>query len=228
MKAFWILTVILTGSLLFASASGVQAGTISGRVFTAENPDSVAKGATAILVYPGTGGQMNRARAETDDSGHFHFMDLAQDTSITYVLQITLRGRDFLSGAIRFEPGQSEVEYSVLLSDESPSGGDLPGGHPPLSGQRPPQGVPVRPNPVHTILLVLWIVLVFALLAIMARPRPGRGKAPETPASVRALVRDIASLDIRHEDGVIGEEEYRKVREGLVTRLRSLAQRTSG
>jgi hypothetical protein len=228
MKAFWILTVLLAGSLLLASAVGVHAGTISGRVFTAESPDSVAKGASVTLVYPGTGGQMNRARAETDGSGHFHFTDLAQDTSITYVLQITLRGRDFLSGAIRFEPGQSEVEYSVLLSEGPPSGGDLPTGHPPLSGQRPPQGVPVRSNPIHTVLLVLWIVLVFALLAIMARPRPGRARSPEIPAPVRALVRDIASLDIRHEDGVIGEEEYRKVREGLVTRLRSLTQRTSG
>jgi hypothetical protein len=227
MRAFRIAPALLALALILGSSAVAGAGTITGRVFTAESADSVAKGATVVLVYPGSDGQMNRAKALTDESGHFHFMDVSQDTSIAYVLQITLHGRDFLSGAIKFEPGQSEIDYSVLLTDESPDGGDLPSGHPPLSGQQPPRGVALRPNPVHAVLIVLWIALVFGLLAIMARPRRGSGEGSEAPAAVRTLVRDIASLDLRHEDGVIGDDEYRKVREGLMARLRSLSQRTS-
>jgi hypothetical protein len=220
---------LLLAAFLFVSVAGAaRAGTIGGRVFTAENPDSVAKGAGVTLIFRGADGELTRTKSLTDESGHFHFLDLAQDSSIGYVLQINHAGRDFLSTPIHFGPGQSEVDYSVLLSDQAPTPEGMPSGHPPLSGERPPVGTPVRPNPVHTILIVVWIVLVFGLLAILARRRVGDAGAAEPPAAVRALIRDIASLDNRHEDGVIGEEEYRKVREGLVARLRSLTQRVAG
>jgi hypothetical protein len=218
---------LLAFGLLLAVSAPAHAGNITGRVFTAENPDSLAKGAGVTLIFRGADGEMIRKKLETDTDGHFHFLDLAQDTSIAYVLQIFYRGRDFLSEPIHFTPGQDEVDYSVLLSDRARSEGDLPSGHPPLTGQ-PPQGIAVRPNPLHTVLIVLWIVLIFALLAFLGRPRAGDAKAAEPPAGVRALIRDIASLDNRHADGVIGEEEYRKVREGLVARLRTLTQRASG
>ena len=214
--------------LLGLTAAGARGGTIGGRVFTAQHPDSVAQGAAVTLFFRDDAGQMARDRIETDGQGHFHFTGLAQDTSIAYVLQIEHGGRSFLSASIRFEPGQDEVSYSVLLTEEAPEGADLPAGHPPLPGQGPPLGRPIRPNPIHTLLIVLWVTLVFGLLAIMARPRPSGEQGSQPPVAYRALVRDIASLDNRREDGVIGEEEYRKVRDGLVSRLRMLTRRSSG
>jgi hypothetical protein len=51
------------------------------------------------------------------------------------------------------------------------------------------------------------------------------------PAQARILIRDIASLDNSFREGIIGEAEYRKVREGLMERLRGVekgAMRNSG
>ncbi len=227
MRPLRSILLLLAYALLVAVVAPAHAGSITGRVFTAENPDSLARGAGVTLIFRGADGEMTRSKLETDAQGHFHFLELAQDTSIAYVLQIVYRGRDFLSEPIRFTPGQDEVDYSVLLSDRAPGEGNMPSGHPPLTGQ-PPLGIAVRPNPVHTLLLVLWIALIFALLAFLGRPRAGGARTEASPPAVRALIRDIASLDNRHEDGVIGEEEYRKVREGLVARLRTLTQRATG
>lgn len=217
--------VLLLGAGLPLDAN---AGTITGRVFTAEHPDSVARGVPVTLIFRAADGEMSRQTTQSDAGGHFHFLDLSQDTTLVYILQIDYRGREFLSGGIHFEPGDDEIDYSVLLTEQAPDQSGMPSGHPPIPGQRPPQGRPVSPNALHTVLIVLWIVLIFVLLGFMARPRKAGGKPQDAPAAVRALVRDIASLDIRHDDGVIGEEEYRKVREGLMARLRSLTQRSSG
>jgi hypothetical protein len=228
MRAIRLLLPICVAILLASTALPVLAGTISGRVFTADHPDSVASGVPVMLIFRGSDGEMSRQTMQSDAAGHFHFLDLSQDTAMVYILQITYRGKDFLSGGIRFEPGQDEVDYSVLLTTKAPDQSGLPSGHPSLPGQRPPQGRPVSPNILHTVLIVLWIALIFVLLGFMARSRKSGEKTQDSPPAVRALIRDIASLDIRHDDGVIGEEEYRKVREGLMARLRSLTRRASG
>lgn len=204
-------------------ACSAAGGVILGRVYTAEHEDSVGRGGKVDLIFRDEAGQRQEISRTTGDDGHFHFADLSTDTAYVYVLRIALRGRSFLSEPIRFAPGETEIDYNVLLTDQVPMTGEMPAGHPPTP-TAPVTGQPLRQNPTHTLLIVLWIVLLFALLALLAR-RTTRG-APETgSAPARALARDIAGLDRRHADGLIGDEEYRKVRAGLVDRLRAL---TSG
>lgn len=213
-----VLSLVL---LLVLSATGVcRAATIAGRVLTAEDADAIAPGAEVSLVFHSPGGQMEQRQTTADASGHFHFVDLAADTSIAYVLQIDYRGTQFLSAPIRFTPEEETIDYNIVLASDEPPMGEMPAGHPPLGGE-PLMGRPVRPNAGHTLLLAAWVVLVFALLAALAR-RKGVTEDPALAPGARELVRDIASLDNRHADGVIGEEEYRKVRDGLMRRLKAI------
>ena len=198
-----------------------RGGTIAGRVFTADHPDSIAPGAAVSLVFRLPQGEMVRQQTAADASGHFHFIDLAADTSIAYVLRIDYKGMQFLSEPIQFTPGEDVVDYNILLSGGEPPMEEMPAGHPPV-GSGPPLGRPVRPNALHAVILVAWVVLMFVLLALIARRKPAT-EDPTLAPGARDLVRDIASLDNRHADGVIGEEEYRKVREGLMRRLRAMS-----
>jgi hypothetical protein len=204
-------------------ASPAVAATIAGRVFTADDPDSIAPGAPVSVVFRPPAGEVQRLQTTADAEGHFHFVDLSADSSIAYVLRIDFKGMQFLSSPIRFEPGEDVVEFNVLLSGGMPQG-EVPAGHSGITGE-PAQGRPVRPNALHTILLSVWVTLIFALLAVLARRKLRAGGEQRLPAAARGLVRDIASLDNSHAGGVIGEEEYRKVREGLMTRLRALIGR---
>jgi hypothetical protein len=220
-----ILQAGTAGALLLLSlvlpAAPAAAATISGRIFTADDPDSIAPGAPVLLVFRPPDGEMQRLQTKADEGGHFHFMDLAPDTAIAYVLRIDYRGMQFLSAPIKFAPDEDLVDFNVLLSGGREPTGEMPAGHPSLGGT-PPLGSPIRPNTLHTVLLVLWVVLIFAAIAVIARRRtPAEEQA--LPAPARDLVRDIASLDNRHADGVIGEEEYQKVRESLMRRLRAMS-----
>jgi|GEM_PF-5318286 len=224
--AFGAGVFLLAWILLVATRAPVAAATIAGHVYTAENPDSVAKGAAVTLTRhgAGAGAGMKDLVAQTDAEGHFHFLDLPPDTSITYVLQIRYSGRDFESNPIRFTSGGDQVDYNVLLTDRPP------GGEPVQEQAQDPMIPPAigRPAPqsaFRTILVVLWILLIFATFAMLARRRDSARREGELPAEARSLVREIAGLDVRHGEGTIGDEEYRKVRVALVERLRSSASR---
>lgn len=218
---------LLAAALLLAvfplEASGASGGSILGRVYTAEHEDSVGRGAAVELIYRDSAGERQEIRRSTGEDGHFHFSDLSTDSALVYVLRISLRGRAFLSDPIRFAVGETEIDYNVLLSDADPDFGDLPAGHPPMPGA-PATGRPVAQSPAHTVLIVLWTVLLFALFALLARRNESQAREGDDPAA-RALARDIAGLDRRRADGVIGDEEYRKVRAVLVEQLRA---RTGG
>lgn len=225
----WVRIAVASGALAAASLWGAApstAATIAGRVFTADHPDSIAPGAPVSVVFRPPAGEVQRLQTNADAEGHFHFVDLSADSSISYVLRIDFKGMQFLSSPIRFEPGEDVVEFNVLLAGGMPQG-EMPAGHPAVSGG-PPQGRPVRPNALHTILLSVWVAMIFALIAVLARRKRPQGGDRTLPAVARGLVRDIASLDNSHADGVIGEEEYRKVREGLMIRLRALIGKERG
>jgi hypothetical protein len=218
---FYLLAIVL---LPVTGAPAARGATLAGRVFTADHPDSIAPGAPVSLIFRPPQGEVQRLQSTADEGGHFHFVDLSPDTSIAYVLRIDYKNLQFLSSPIQFAPGEEVVEFNVLLAGGGAPGGDMPEGHPSIPGE-PMQGSPVRPNTLHTILLALWVILVFALLALLARRSAStRGDEILSPAA-RDLVRDIASLDNRHADGVIGAEEYRKVRDGLMARLRTLSSK---
>ena len=223
----WI--ALIAGALAapaFWSATPVGAATIAGRVFTADHPDSIAPGAPVSVVFRPPGGEVQRLQTDADAEGHFHFVDLSADSSIAYVLRIDFKGMQFLSSPIRFEPGEDVVEFNVLIAGGMPQG-EMPSGHPSVPSG-PPQGSPVRPNALHTILLALWVTMIFAFLAALIRRKLRPGGERALPAAARGLVRDIASLDNSRAGGVIGEEEYRKVREGLMIRLRALIGKEQG
>ncbi len=211
--------LVAAAMLISPGVLRAQSGAILGRVFTAEHEDSVGRGCSVELIYRDANGERREMSRTTGDDGHFHFADLPIDTALTYVLRIEFRGRGFLSEPIRFRPGESEIDYNVLLTDQEPPEGAVPPGHPPLPGA-PAMGVPVRQDPLHTILIVLWVLLVFGLLALLARRDAPRGRRDSVPAAARALARDIAGLDRSFAQGAIGEEEYRKARAALSQRLR--------
>ena len=211
-------------AILFLSAPAL-AGEIVGGAFTAEHPDSVAAGCSVSLIYRDAAGERQQIDKTTGEDGHFHFAGLSTSPDFSYVIQISYRGRSFLSAPVQFPAGEDVVEYSVLLSRETPAFGEMPSGHSDIPGATPPAARAARQSPAHTILIVLWIVAIFVLFAWMGRPRGESAPADRLSPQARSLVRDIAGLDLRHEDGVIGEEEYRKVRQGLIDRLRSM---TSG
>lgn len=213
---------VLHALLLSVLAVPAGAGTISGRLFTADHPDSIAPGVGVTLVYRGQGDELQRLSTQSDETGHFHFLDVSPDTSVSYVLRLDYKGREFLGSPIRFLPGQAEITFNVLLSNQMPPEATLPEGHPALPGSQPIVEPAVQ-NPVHMVLIAAWIAVLFVGMALLAR-RSGREPRSGMPASARALARDIASLDLRHTEGAIGLEEYQKVRAGLVARLRSVSK----
>ena len=125
---------------------------------------------------------------------------------------------------MHFEAGQEELQFNVLLSDQAPPANELPPGHPPVAGRAPFGGLP-RQNPIHTIVIVLFVVLLFAALALLARREPGQRRGLDLPPAARALVRDVAVLDLRHAGGSLAEKEYRTLRATLLVRLRAMIKR---
>ncbi len=209
--AIWILGI-------GAAAPARAAGTISGSIFTAQDQDSVAQGASVALLFSPGGPESGakRLEAQADGNGHFHFMDLPADTAIVYVIQISYRGRQFHSDPIRFAPGQDQIEYNVLLGDAETRNENV------TIPAEP--GRPARQSAFATVLIVLWTVLIFAGFAMLARRREP-APAQDLPAGARSLVREIAALDIRHAEGAIGDPAYLEVRKGLLGRLRSIGTR---
>lgn len=215
----------LLALLLLAGLAGPGLGaTIAGHVFTAEHADSTAPHVPVTLIFRDAQDELQRLSAVTDAEGHFHFLDLSADTSIGYVLRIEHRGREFLGAPVRFAPGQTEIDWNVLLSEQAPPAGGLPEGHSPMPGSETTPRPAVQ-DPWHAVLIALWIALIFTVVALLARRRveaSARGSA--VPPEARTLARDIASLDARRTEGVIGPEEYQKVRAGLVERLRAVSK----
>lgn len=213
--------MLVSGCLVGGVAADARAKTIAGTVMTAQHPDSFVARAPVVLIFREGQDATRRLQAEADERGHFHFTELAADTSINYVLSIDHRGQQFLSAPIRFRPEQEIIEFNVLLSAGMDPGA-MPSGHPPIEDPGPRFGKPVKVDPAHTILLVLGITAAFFGLGMAARRRVAASSAADLPAHARPLVRDIASLDINFGEGIIGEEEYRKVRAQLMERLRGI------
>ena len=214
---------LLLATLAIAGSS--RAATLHGRVFTAEHEDSLARRTPVALLVESPGEQARRLETLTDEAGVFHFHGLEPDGRISYTLEVGYQGREFHGDPARFEPGEELIEINLLLASGPPAG-DLPPDHPPI-GEPPAAGRPVRQDPIHMTLIAVWVVLLFVWLARLSRPSPtANGRAPggrERSPEAEALVREIAGLDNRHEEGVIGEEEYRKVRAGLLRKLDELA-----
>jgi hypothetical protein len=215
-----LLFAFLAGSISTSAISG----TIHGLVFSAAHNDSIVAEAPVALVYRDSEDQPRRIETTTDARGHFHFTDVSSDPSIEYILHVAYLGRDFQGSPLQFPPGKEEIEFNVLVN--SPSGSEqLPSSHPPIGG-RSLRGEPAVQDPLHTVLIVLWILVLFLGLGLLMRPAPGTGGETKTPPKARALIREIASLDNRYDEGIMGDEEYRKVRGSLLAQLRaSLGQR---
>jgi len=142
---------------------------LSGQVYTADHPDSIAASAAVTLIYRDRDGELARVETVTDRSGRFRYQDLDGDTSLAYVLRIDDSRSSFLSAPIRYAAGQEEIDFNVLLTPGSMQS-DIPSGHPSLDGGMA-QGRPVEQKPIHTALIVLAVVSAYGLLARWARPR---------------------------------------------------------
>lgn len=173
-----------------ASAQGNNPGEISGQVYTAEHPESLATGAQVSLVYRNARDEVERAAMPTDEQGRFCFSELPTNPDLEYVLRVDHRGMVSVGQPVRFESGESVLSFDVLIgggperavsgpelgsgrTPEGPGGSmgiggggledELPPGHPSIPGIRPLEGRPVRQDPSHTILLTLALAGLFGL-----------------------------------------------------------------
>lgn len=219
--------LILFGALVSAGSAAAQ-GSILGQLFTAENPDSVAAGAELTLIFRTPDGEVARVPARAGSHGEYEFAGLSTDPAIQYVIRVSYFGRDFLGAPIQFGPGETELAYNFLVARDAaplPEGGME--GHPPVtnsssvSAQMPPRGV--RQDPVTMFVIVLTILAAFGLPIATAykRDRTGDGVQGEDPESA-ALIRDIASLDVRFDRQELEASDYEAVRRSLLRRLHDL------
>jgi hypothetical protein len=194
---------------------GLQAAVLTGRVFTADSPDSVLALNPIEVVYQDASGQTHRHATTTDAMGRFLF-DGLEPEGRAYVLSIKRGGREFLSEPIHFQAGQDTLVYDVMLVNEPPPSGPLPAGHPPVGGVPPHRPVD---SPLWALAIVVGLAVLFAYLFHLSGETPEAARQRRYPPRAVALMRDLAALDLRRERGEIGEEEYAKVREGLKRRL---------
>ena len=226
MRAFRFAPALLALALILGSSAVAGAGTITGRVFTAESADSVAKGARS------SSSSRRRRPDEPCQGADRRGRALPLHRRLARHID-RLRAPDLAARAgfpQRSDPVRARTGESTTASS-SPTKrrmGGLSRRASPYAPDAPPRGVALRPQsgPCHSDRALDRPGLRAA--GDHGPAAQGTRRVTETPAAVRTLVRDIASLDIRHEDGVIGEEEYRKVREGLLTRLRSLTRGLPG
>jgi hypothetical protein len=85
-------------------------------------------------------------------------------------------------------------------------------------------GLPKEPNGDRSRLLVVGLpagaaalMIALAGFAVYRRRRRRAGPTTAGAASRREFVAAIAALDERHEAGDVGEAEYRRLREGLIS-----------
>lgn len=207
---------------------GQGTGEIGGQLYAADHPESLAAGADVALIFRGSDGTRHELNAESDSRGAYRFTGLPTATEVSYVLRVAFRGNSFLGAPMNFA-GEPRIVSNFLVSSEAPpatpnddpamAGESLPPGHPEVP-HSPVEGKPVPLNPAATLLLVLVSIALFALpwrLAHRERPASVPGIAR---VAIDALVRDIASLDLRHEAEEIEREDYLRVRASLMKRLR--------
>ena len=223
-----MIRALLSFLLLLAFGGSIaHGGIITGTVYTTEHEDSLAADVPVFLAFRDSTDQICLIDGRTDHSGLFLFEGVSTDSSISYRLRIDYRGEDFLGAPISFGPGETEIVFDVLLAHERRSESTLPAGHP-LIGGPPVRSTPVVQRPLDTVLVVLLVTLLFGVLAFLARRPVAAGVAVRLSPSAQVWVRDIAGLDLRYRDGVIGEEEYRKVRDSLIDRLRPMVAEPPG
>jgi len=241
MRWGWVV-LFLSGLLALAppargqSANGGDgAGSLGGRLFTADHPESVAVGADVFLIFQDAKGTARQLKTSVGHDGAYLFTGLSTEPTIQYVLRVDFRGENYLGAPSSFTAGQTALDLSFLVSKTAPPApggamggamgggageGQLPSGHPPVEGQ---SGKPVPVNAGHTLLLTLALVLAFGLpVALLARA-DRRAETPRPSGAIETLLRDIAALDLRYESGVLAREEYDPVRNSLKRRLSELA-----
>ena len=138
---------------------------------------------------------------------------------------MTYFGRDFLGAPIHFDSGQTNLAYNFLVSrDAAALPPDAMEGHTHAPGgtmRMPPDRV--RQDPVTMTIIVLTALALFAL-PIMTAERRDRSEAEshEDDPESAALIRDIASLDLRYSRQELETTDYEAVRRSLLRRLHEL------
>lgn len=222
----WAACFVMMVSCLWPAAATAQTGRILGQLFTAEHPDSVAVGAELTLIFRGADGEVERIPATAGPDGEYEFSGLSTDPEIQYVVKVSHFGRDFLGAPIQFEQGETELAYNFLVSrDAAPLPADGMEGHPPMSQGAPAQmsPPPVYQDPVTMVVIVLTLFALFGLPIANAYRKDGLAPASGgTDPEAAALIRDIASLDVRFERRELEEPDYQSVRRSLLRRLNQI------
>ena len=210
-----------------AQPGTAETGSILGQLFTAEHPDSVAAGAELTLIFRAPDGEVQRVPGVAGPHGEYEFPGLSTDPSLQYVVRVSYFGRDFLGAPMQFDVGQTRLAYNFLVARDAapiPTGGME--GHPPISSDDAPAQMGqngVRQDPFSMTVIVLAILALFGLPIATAyrRDRQGPEGKREDPEAA-ALIRDIASLDLRYSRGELEASDYEAVRRSLIRRLHAL------
>ncbi len=201
-------------------------GVISGRLFTADHPDSLARGASVTLIYGRAEGERSELVAASGPDGVYRFDGLSTDPNITYLLRVDFRGESFLGPPTGFETGEVALDRSFLVSPQAPpldrmlTGEAMPSDHPPVPALH---GEPTPIQPGITLLLVLLIVAAWLGPWLWIRRRDRGAARPRAEGEIEALIRDIAGLDARHAAGQLPSEDWTRVRGRLMEELQRRA-----
>jgi hypothetical protein len=139
-------------------------------------------------------------------------------TNVAYILGIQGEDGELVSDPIFFPAGQETLVYDLVTKTEVPP---LPTGHPSINSST---GIVPKDRPVVTFVIILFLVLLFAFFFRLTEGKPEQSPQGAYPRDVQGLMGDIASLDLRHERGEIGSEEYTKIRHTLRERLIELVR----
>lgn len=225
--------VALLGCILLARVAdagadaGMGPGEIRGQLFTADHPESTASHAEVFLVYRDAAGERRELGLTTGGDGRYDFTGLSIDAAQSYVVRVDFRGSSFLGAPMQFAD-ERVLTSNFLVSLTAPpitapraDGEGRPGSAEPQAGTLG-LGEPVPPRPE---LMLLWTAAVAAgfawpILAARRRDAERRARGPAAPPE-NSLVRDIAALDLRFEEGALERGDYERVRASLLARLRA-------
>lgn len=109
------LAVMLAAVLARAAA----AGEISGRVVNGSSANVAVPAAEVVLASRGADGSLERRSTTTDESGHYHFTDLPEDSTIIYVINVRFAGADHPSPFLTLSPSSPSAMHDATVFDFS-------------------------------------------------------------------------------------------------------------
>ena len=108
-------------AILFVAAlvRAASAGEISGSVANGSRANVPVPDAEVILASRGSDGSLDRRSVTTDDTGRYRFTELAEDSTIIYVVNVRFAGADHPSPFLTLTPSKPAAVHDAVVFDFS-------------------------------------------------------------------------------------------------------------